>query len=495
MKKRARIVSGLAALAAFFLAPLTEASLTRATSPALQAPALSLTLAAPEPSEFSLFDGTEIARALASRPAFDLISITTEETPTAARTRFVSSSELSTDELAEGPELVPITSVREQRFNLQIPPGVFGLEPLRGPPGDEASYPKTRYRVFGLLGTPILGELRGVSLELHWRSASFSCELASGTVGWLTTDPAGEVDSVNLYGYVGLRPQMGTDPLGLIELPEGPLTTSYSTAAKEALNPSNPTSERIAFGILGLLVAPAAGVEQAIHGFLATPERLNRNVPGVVRETKAAMAATDTDTRLRHGAAALGAGSSAVLDVSIIGGLAKSAATATIERELAAVRVPSPAQAAPAPAVVNVLKPATGLSAGEAELVARIEPELASITSQAARTIRAGQGTGPAAARYAAKPSAMEMGNAVQEEAFRLIRAGEQAGTLPPGFSLNLGRQIPGGGRFAPQRPDIRFPLGGGRELVWDVTTTGQAGHAASYATPSHAAYVAELLY
>jgi RHS repeat-associated protein len=35
----------------------------------------------------------------------------------------------------------------------------------------------------------------------------------SGT--WLTTDPAGEIDSVNLYGYVGLRPQMGTDPLGL----------------------------------------------------------------------------------------------------------------------------------------------------------------------------------------------------------------------------------------------------------------------------------------
>jgi hypothetical protein len=215
MKKRARIVSGLAALAAFFLAPLTEASLTRATSPALQAPALSLTLAAPEPSEFSLFDGTEIARALASRPAFDLISITTEETPTAARTRFVSSSELSTDELAEGPELVPITSVREQRFNLQIPPGVFGLEPLRGPPGDEASYPKTRYRVFGLLGTPILGELRGVSLELHWRSASFSCELASGTVGWLSEDPLEDRDSPNLYGYVGARPHEKTDPLGL----------------------------------------------------------------------------------------------------------------------------------------------------------------------------------------------------------------------------------------------------------------------------------------
>jgi hypothetical protein len=215
MKKRARIVSGLAALVALFFAPLAEASLTRSSAPAREAPALALTLAAPEPSEFSLFDGTEIARALDSRPVFDLISITTDESPTAARTRFVSSSELSADELPEGPELVPITSVREQRFNLQIPPNVFGLEPLRGPPGDEASYPKTRYRVFGLLGTPILGELRGVSLELHWRSASFSCGLSSGTVGWLSQDPMEDRDSPNLYGFVGARPHEKTDPLGL----------------------------------------------------------------------------------------------------------------------------------------------------------------------------------------------------------------------------------------------------------------------------------------
>ena len=181
MKKRARIVSGLAALAALFLAPLAEASLTRSSAPAREAPALALTLAAPEPSEFSLFDGTEIARALASRPS--LISISTDDEQSSARTRFVSSSELSADELPnDAPELLPITSVREQHFNLQLSPGVFGLEPLRGPPGDEASYPKTRYRVFGLLGTPLLGELRGVSLELHWRSASFSCGLASGTV-------------------------------------------------------------------------------------------------------------------------------------------------------------------------------------------------------------------------------------------------------------------------------------------------------------------------
>jgi len=144
MKRRARIVSGLAALAALFLGTRADASLTRSSAPAREAPALALTLVAPAPSEFSLFDGTEIAHALASHPTFDLISITTDETPTAARARFVSPSELSADEMPEGPELLPITSVREQRFNLHLAPNVFGIEPLRGPPGDEASYPKTR---------------------------------------------------------------------------------------------------------------------------------------------------------------------------------------------------------------------------------------------------------------------------------------------------------------------------------------------------------------
>jgi hypothetical protein len=93
--------------------------------------------------------------------------------------------------------------------------------------------------------------------------------------------------------------------------------------------------ERLLFGTLGLLAGPAAGLEQGVRGFLGTPERLNRNVPAVVRETKKAIAAKDTDTKLRHGAAALGAGSSVVLDVAVVAGLAKSAATATVERELA----------------------------------------------------------------------------------------------------------------------------------------------------------------
>lgn len=176
MKSRLRIVSGLAALAALFLAPLADASLTRLSSPAIETPASTLATpaAAPEPSEFSLFDGTEIARAAAESeraPSFH---------PLAAV------SLLSKD----GAE-APLVSV------------------------DELIYPKTRYRVFGLLGTPILGVERGLSLELRWGCADFSCGLASGTVGWLSQDPLGDKDSPNLYGFVGMRPHEKTDPLGL----------------------------------------------------------------------------------------------------------------------------------------------------------------------------------------------------------------------------------------------------------------------------------------
>ena len=65
MKNRARIVSGLVALAAFFLAPLAEASLPRAGAPDIEPPALTLASPATEPSEFSLFDGPELTAAAA----------------------------------------------------------------------------------------------------------------------------------------------------------------------------------------------------------------------------------------------------------------------------------------------------------------------------------------------------------------------------------------------------------------------------------------------
>jgi hypothetical protein len=174
MKKRAHIVSGLAALAALFLAPIADASLTRATSAALEPLALAAPAAISEPSVFSLFEGTELAAAAAE-----------SERP---------------------PSFHPLAAVSLLSKDGAEPPLVSA---------DELSYPKTRYRVFGLLGTPILGELRGVSLELHWRSASFSCGLTSGTVGWLSQDPLGDRDSPNLYGFVGARPHEKADPLGL----------------------------------------------------------------------------------------------------------------------------------------------------------------------------------------------------------------------------------------------------------------------------------------
>ncbi len=176
MKSRATAARWIAALAALFLAPLAEASLTRSTSPTIEqkTPALALPSPTSEPSGFSLFDGNELASAAAESESAESFH------PLAAV------SLLSKD----GAE-APLVSA------------------------EELIYPKTRYRVFGLLGTPILGELRGVSLELHWRSASFSCGLASGTVGWLSQDPLGDRDSPNLYGFVGGRPHEATDPMGL----------------------------------------------------------------------------------------------------------------------------------------------------------------------------------------------------------------------------------------------------------------------------------------
>jgi hypothetical protein len=183
MKKRARIVSGLAALAALFLAPLAEASLSRvsAAERAIEAPALTLAspAAAREPSEFSLFDGTEIARAAA--------------------------------ESESGPSFHPLAAVSL----------LYKNEAERSlVSADELTYPKTRYRVFGFFGAPLIGVERGVSLELHWGSGEFRAGLASGTVGWLSQDPLGDVDSPNLYGFVGMRPHEKTDPLGLLSAGE-----------------------------------------------------------------------------------------------------------------------------------------------------------------------------------------------------------------------------------------------------------------------------------
>ena len=178
MKNRARIVSGLAALAALFLAPIADASLSRAsaTERAIEAPVLTLTAPAPEPSEFSLFEGDELTAAAA--------------------------------ESKREPSFHPLAAVSllDERVQRDL------ATPL------ESSYPKTRYRFFDFLGAPLVGVQRGVSLELRWGCADFSCGLSSGTVGWLSQDPMGDVDSPNLYSFVGMRPHEKTDPLGLCVL-------------------------------------------------------------------------------------------------------------------------------------------------------------------------------------------------------------------------------------------------------------------------------------
>ena len=177
MKNRARTVSGLAALAAFLLAPLAEASLTRPTSPAIELPVLASSSTELEPSEFSLFEGNELAAAAAE-------------------------------------------SGRAQSFHPLAAVSLFSKDGAEGPlvSLDEVSYPKTRVWGLRLFSQRVYLVERELSLEVRWGCASFSCGIASGTVGWLSQDPLGDQDSVNLYGFVGMRPHEKTDPLGLQSL-------------------------------------------------------------------------------------------------------------------------------------------------------------------------------------------------------------------------------------------------------------------------------------
>lgn len=266
MKKRARIVSGLAVLGALFLAPLAEASLTRATSPALEAPALTLTSPAPEPSAFSLFEGNELTAA-AAEP---------ERTP--------------------GFHPLAAVSLLDERVQREL------VTP-------QPSYPKTRYRVFGLLGTPILGELRGVSLELHWRSASFNCGLSSGTVGFLQEDPEDDRESLNLYAFVGMRPNELTDPMGLLGLGDwlGVAGNAVSGTVSDTLGLlSNPlvagslqalagVAEVVA-GTAGLLAPEPTGATK-VFGAVA----LVHGIDDIAAGLKTAISGKQTDTLTKRG--------------------------------------------------------------------------------------------------------------------------------------------------------------------------------------------------
>jgi hypothetical protein len=186
MKTRARIVSGLAplaALAVLFLAPLAEASLTRASTAerAIEAPALTLAAPTPEPSEFSLFEGHEIAAAAA--------------------------------EPERAPSFHPLAAVSLLSKDEAEPP-LVSAEPLR--------FQETRIGVFDFLGSRIIGVERELSLDLQWGSGRFGLEISEGIGIWLSQDPLGDVDSPNLYGFVGARPHEMTDPLGLLGIEDVP---------------------------------------------------------------------------------------------------------------------------------------------------------------------------------------------------------------------------------------------------------------------------------
>ncbi len=90
--------------------------------------------------------------------------------------------------------------------------GVSLLGPAReASPRAEPSFAETRIRIFSVLGSPLIEVSNGLNRELHWGSEKFSL----GVTADLGKDPEGDVDSPNLYAYVGWGPERGTDPLGL----------------------------------------------------------------------------------------------------------------------------------------------------------------------------------------------------------------------------------------------------------------------------------------
>ena len=166
------------------------------------------------------------------------------------------------------------------------------------------------------------------------------------TAHWLSEDPAGTVDSVNLQAFVGWGPQRGADPLGLLEVSRA-FSDAYTAAATEAANPQNSLGERALAVGLALAVAPSAGAEQLLNGVVDTPERMWRSSGGLIREAKAASAAETGEDKLLHAVAAWGHGGTLVLDTTMIEGLLEMALKAQFERQLtrktssAAVEAPS----------------------------------------------------------------------------------------------------------------------------------------------------------
>lgn len=184
-------------------------------------------------------------------------------------------------------------------------------------------------------------------------------------------------------------------------------------------------------------------------------------------------------------------------------------------RAMAAARAATGAAGAAGPTAVNqatqtalaqirtqLLKSGT-LSAAEQAQVRAVEGRLIPILQRAIQNVNARTATGPWAQRLAGMAQnnpmyRLTLGNAVHEESFNLIQQEVSSGTLPAGMQTNVGRAIPTANltnSFGRLRPDIRLPLASGREAIWDITTSAQAGHAQPYTSFNFVEYVVELLY
>jgi len=129
-------------------------------------------------------------------------------------------------------------SIEPQPF--EIFTGLSLLAPETAP-AFKPSVPKNRIWVFSVLGSTLIGVKTAESYSWHWGFETLNLGIASELVQgawtdpatglayhrarwydprngvWLSEDPEGNVDSENLYAFVGWRPHSGTDPLGLGE--------------------------------------------------------------------------------------------------------------------------------------------------------------------------------------------------------------------------------------------------------------------------------------
>jgi RHS repeat-associated protein len=95
---------------------------------------------------------------------------------------------------------------------------------------DKSSFAELEYDPYGAQYAS-----SGSASSVSRRYATLEWDVASGAyfapyryfrpsvARWTSRDPLGMVDGPNLYGYVGQRPTMGVDPLGLRIMPDGPI--------------------------------------------------------------------------------------------------------------------------------------------------------------------------------------------------------------------------------------------------------------------------------